>query len=137
MKDIDKLFLVFLTFCAVLVTANHLLNPNAESWHDEVFGQDGATESCDEVTYTQVGNVTFAVGNPSKSHKVVNKFGEEMTVIDRYVDSDGHDFAASINSNPEFLDLEHNLTIHIAENATKNVSIWKGGKQIAYIPRGT
>lgn len=32
-------------------------------------------------------------------------------------------------------DLEHNLTIHIAANATQNISIWKGDRLICFIPR--
>lgn len=33
-------------------------------------------------------------------------------------------------------ELSRNITIHIAENAAQNVSIWKGDKLVCYIPRG-
>ncbi len=105
MRDIDKLFLVMVALVVLLVYM--------ASRPDRTYNSDGATKLHDEV----ITDIQLSDGSIVHDVKASDLGpGINETAYQAMLD-----------------DLEHNLTIHIAANATQNVSIWKGDKLVCYI----
>jgi hypothetical protein len=94
-------------------------NRIATKSHDDmvlnpVFNEDHSTKTRDALTYNQI--YTHAMDIQRKALAYEKQY-------------------YAINETEMKLEQSRNLTLHIAANATQNITIWKGDKLVAYIPR--
>jgi hypothetical protein len=99
-------------FCLIvtgIISMVNVLMPHDDMVLNPVFNEDHSVRTRDAVTYSQIY---------TRAEK------PQFTINETYVKAIEEEQS-------------RNLTIHIPENATQNVTVWKGDRVVAYIPRET